>query len=556
MQRREFLATAATVGAAAVAAHAWAAAPAPEATIEVLLDEPIASIAPEIYGHFTEHLGGVIYDGVWVGEDSKIPNVRGIRSALVEKLRAINAPVIRWPGGCFADSYDWRDGIGPRAKRPRRTNFWVDSAKRVAGSVQQFEPNIFGTSEFADFCRQSGAAPYLAANLRSLPPLAFDQWVEFCNAPAGSTNYADTRAASGSPSPYGVKYWGVGNESWGCGGEFTPEEYAAEYRRFTSWVPRYGVDLKFIASGPNGDDVDWTTRFFEETLGRRAVAPPFGWSVHNYTSGSSALDFDAPEAYATFARGFTTEKILLDHWAALGPFDRRRRVRLVVDEYGTWYGPGTQVDPSHIFGQQITMRDAIVTAFTLDIFNRQADKVGLAACAQLINCINSLFLAHGADFLTTPNYHVFDLYQRHQGAQAVRTEFGAPAISYMPPAPAARRGGAPPAAPSAASFWGLNGSASVRDGRITITVVNPSQADSLDVEIRSWGGRLGVATARVLGARDIHSHNTFEQPDAVRPRTLAVAASAAGTLRCTLPPASVTAISAAGAAGSLPVQNR
>jgi len=199
---------------------------------------------------FAEHLGGVIYDGVWVGEKSSIPNVNGIRRELVERLKAIKAPVIRWPGGCFADSYDWEDGIGPRDQRPRRTNFWVDDsqARKLANdSVQKFEPNTFGTSEFVQFCKLSNAEPYVAANLRSLPALSFDQWVEYCNSPAHSTTYADVRAASGSPEPYNVRYWGIGNESWGCGGTFTPEEYSNEYRRYTAWVPRYGVDLRFVA---------------------------------------------------------------------------------------------------------------------------------------------------------------------------------------------------------------------------------------------------------------------------------------------------------------------
>ena len=221
----------------------------------------------------------MIYDGVWVGEKSSIANVHGIRKELVEKLKAIKAPVIRWPGGCFADSYDWKDGIGPRDKRPRRTNFWVDDpqAKKLsANAVQKFEPNTFGTDEFVEFCKLSSAEPYIAANLRALPPLSFDQWVEYCNSPAHSTTYADVRAAAGYAEPYNVRYWGIGNESWGCGGNFTPEEYSNEYRRFTAWVPDYGVDLRYVASGPNQDDVDWTTQFFEDILHRRPIRPPYG----------------------------------------------------------------------------------------------------------------------------------------------------------------------------------------------------------------------------------------------------------------------------------------
>lgn len=536
MQRREFAKTAVLGTGALLLGGKLRAQNAADAHIEVLLDEPIAVVAPEIYGHFIEHLGGVIYDGVWVGENSKVPNVGGIRRELVERLKAIHAPVVRWPGGCFADSYDWRDGVGPRAQRPRRTNFWIgDAEKRHLGNaVQAYEPNAFGTDEFMHFCRLAGAAPYLAANLRSLPPLVFDRWVEYCNAPAGTTTEADRRAAAGSPQPYNVRYWGVGNESWGCGGNFTPEEYAAEYRRFTSWVPDYGVGLRLIASGPSDDDVDWTTSFFENILGRRAITPPFGWSVHHYTFRKDALKFDADQAYATFQQAFSMEKILLDHWAALGAYDRQHRVKLVVDEYGDWYQAGTEVDPTHIFGQQITMRDAIVTAFTLDIFNRHADKVALAACAQLINCINSLFLAHGDQFTVTPNYHVFDLYAAHQGGQAVRTEFSAPSVGFTDPG----------AKPTPATFWGLNGSASRQGKSLTLTVVNPHLTSSRETEIAIRGAQPVSAVARVLSGPDIHAHNTFAAPNAVHPSTAAVAV-ANGAVRFTFPPASVTQLSVA-----------
>ncbi|HEX3470338.1 MAG TPA: alpha-L-arabinofuranosidase, partial [Silvibacterium sp.] len=266
MQRREFLKASALTGAATLFSRQYSLAAASDAHVEILLDERIATVAPGIFGHFIEHLGGVIYDGVWVGENSKIPNTDGIRNALVEGLKAIQAPVIRWPGGCFADSYDWRDGIGPREKRPRRTDFWVDephAAKLPNNSPVKFDPNQFGTDDFARLCRLSGAQPYIAANLRSLPAAVFDQWVEYCNSPAGSTTFADMRAIGGTREPYNVQYWGIGNESWGCGGNFTPEQYASEYRRFQSWVPSYGLDLKLVASGPNQDDVNWTAVFFE-----------------------------------------------------------------------------------------------------------------------------------------------------------------------------------------------------------------------------------------------------------------------------------------------------
>jgi alpha-N-arabinofuranosidase len=542
MQRRDFLKTSMLAGSALLfPKHSFAATA--DAHIEVLVNEPIATIAPEIYGHFIEHLGGVIYDGVWVGESSRIPNVHGIRRELIARLKAIKAPVVRWPGGCFADSYDWKDGIGPRDKRPRRTNFWVDekqAQKLPNTSVQKFEPNTFGTDEFIQFCKLSNAEPYIAANLRSLPPLSFDQWVEYCNSPAHSTTYADIRAAAGAADPYNVRYWGIGNESWGCGGNFTPEEYANEYRRFTAWVPDYGAGLRYVASGSNQDDVDWTTEFFESILHRRPIHPPFGWSVHNYTSAVEALDFNEQDAYALFYQGTSTEQIIQDMWMAMGVYDREHRTRLVVDEYGPWYGTGTEVDPTHIFGQQITMRDAIVTAFTLDIFNRHAEKVCMANCAQLINCIDSLFLAHEDKFVSTPNFYVFEMYAAHQGAQAVRAEFAAPSIGFTDLQKPDRWG---PRREGARSVQrrlnGLMGSASMNGKQLTLTVVNPHLTEPRETEIVVRGGSAGSASATVLAAADIHAHNTFAQPDAVSSKRMQATASGS-TVSFTFPPMSVT----------------
>src|SRR5262249_27403970 len=242
LERRKFLGGALMAGGMLLAPRRTRAA---DSRIEILVDEPIGKISPDVYGHFTEHIGGVVYDGIWVGEDSKIPNIGGIRTALVEHMRRLKPPVVRWPGGCFADSYNWRDGIGPRAQRPRRTNFWINDSfmQRAPDGPQKFDPNQFGTNEFARFCQLIGAQPYLADIVRSLTPRDFYEWVEYCNAPGGRTTLSDQRTANGDPEPFRVRYWGVGNESWGCGGNFTPEEYATEFRRFTAWVPDYGVRL-------------------------------------------------------------------------------------------------------------------------------------------------------------------------------------------------------------------------------------------------------------------------------------------------------------------------
>ncbi len=411
--------------------------------------------------------------------------------------------------------------------------------------LPSYDPNEFGTDEFCRFCKLVGAEPYIAANVRSLNAYTFDQWVEYCNSPAGSTSWSDVRAADGSPEPYNVKYWGVGNESWGCGGDFTPEEYASEYRRYQSWLPRYGLDLKLIASGPNQDDVDWTTRFFQNIFtSGRAVKPPFGWSMHYYTDLPEALKFTAEDVYPGYALADRMEKIMLDHWTAMGVYDRTHRVKLVVDEYGPWYRfSDSKLDPSHVLGQQLTVRDAIMTALTLDTFNRHPDKVAIAACAQLINCIDSLFLSHEEHFITTPVFHVFDMYKEHQGGQAVRVQFSVPDISF--PRKAIRKqlsstGDEAVVGGPDARLWGLNGSASVTGKVLTLTVVNPHLTEPRPSQIMLRGDASAAsAEAEVLGGEDVHDHNTFEQPNAVTTRK-ATATVSGKVVKFTLPPSSVT----------------
>ena len=491
-----------------------------DSRIDVLVNEPIATIAPELYGHFVEHLGGVVYDGVWVGERSRVPNVGGIRQALVAALRQVRPAVVRWPGGCFADSYDWHDGIGPRDRRPRRTNFWSDDPHlRALGDVPaKYEPNQFGTNEFMRFCRLIGAAPYLAVNLRTLPARSFMEWVEYCNSPAGSTTLAQQRAAGGDREPFAVRYWGIGNESWGCGGNFTPEEYAAEYRRFATWaVPGYGVDLAFVGSGPSGGDLEWTRRFFRQLAERRSFDRMWGWALHHYSSAPNgeALAFDDPAWYDLLGSANRIESLITSQWQVMGESDREHRVKLVVDEWGAWHKMTTNVDPTHLFGQQSTMRDALVAALTLDTFNRHADKVAMANIAQLVNCIQSLFLAHEDKFLLTPTYHVFALYAAHQGARAVRVVASAPPVSWVDGQQRER------------ALWGLNGSASLAGDALTLTVTNPHLTEPREAEIAVPGAVVSAVTATTLAARDVHDHNTFEAPRSVAPTTASVAVSAA-----------------------------
>ncbi len=381
-------------------------------SVNVLLDEAIGTIQPAVYGQFAEHIGGVIYDGIWVGRDSKIANTDGVRQAIIDHVKNLGPVVVRWPGGCFADRYHWRDGIGPPRQRPRRFGRWREET----------ESNQFGTHEFIRFCRLCGVEPYFAANVGTGSPEEFQQWVEYCNAPAGSTTLADERAANGHPDPFDVKYWGVGNESWGCGGKFIPEDYCREYRRFVEWLPKYGSPPFLIAAGPNSNDLDWTRRFFQRWADG-ARADLHGWAPHYYcgTTGH-ALKFSVDQWYEQLHKANRMEPLIRDQWAVMGEFDRKHAIKLIVDEWGSWHPAGTEINPRHLFEQMGTLRDALVAAISLDTFNRHADKVAMANVAQLVNNLHSLFLADGDKFVATPTYHVYTMYRAHQDARAVRVD--------------------------------------------------------------------------------------------------------------------------------------
>jgi alpha-N-arabinofuranosidase len=515
-----------------------------DSRLEILLDESMGTISPNLYGHFTEHLGGTIYDGVWVGAKSKVPHLDGIRKDLVEQMKKIKAPVIRYPGGCFADSYDWRDGIGPADKRPRRTNFWLGAENDKSPASHKYDSNEFGTDEFVRFCRLIGAEPYLAANVRSLPASEFYRWVEYCNSPAGSTTLAEERAKSGSSQPYNVRYWGVGNEPWGCGGNFTPQEYAVEFRRYSAWLPHYGQSLSLIASGPNSDDWNWTRGFFEEIVRKSPsqLGGIYGWALHHYAWNLSrgrsndwekgkgdAIQFEPVDWYEILREGDRVEGLILGHWQVMEEFDREHRVKLVVDEWGPWYRSGSEATPGDIFEQTPTLRDALFSGMTLDIFNRHASKLAMANCAQLINCLNSLYLAHEDRFVVTPVGHIFGMYAGHQGGESLRTIFSAPSVQYD-------RDGKP------ATFWGLHGSASLRGKDLLLTVVNPHTIQAREAEITIRGGSASSAMATTLSHSDIHARNTFDDREAVTPQRKE------GLIRNravvhTFPAASVTALS-------------
>lgn len=530
MKRRTFITSVACTGLNVLAGSRVVLAA--DAEIQLALDTPGPVLKPHIYGHFIEHLGGVIYDGIWVGRHSKIPNIDGLRRQFVEDMKRIGAPNLRWPGGCFADGYHWRDGIGPAAKRPKTYNFWES---RMPSGVHATESNHFGVHEFIRLCRLIGAEPYLAANVGSGTPKEFHDWVSYCNAPVGTESLADERASNGDKEPFRVKYWGVGNESWGCGGDMKPGEYAIEYRKFVTQFPAY-VTPFLIATGPRGHsrdmDLGWTNGFFEAMQGGHR-SPVHGFSPHFYTDFRNnkmrVADFKAPDWYAVLLEGLRTESVIETHWKAMGKYDPDHRTKLVIDEWGVWYQPGEEITPAYILSQPVTLRDALHTAITFDVFNRHADKIEMANVAQTVNCIHSLFLALEDKYTRTPPYYVFEMYRPHMGARSVPMTIRADELTV-------------PVQNGTAKMAALIGSASIREKRVTVTLTNPSVDAPLATRIRFTGGaRATEGRGTVLTHSDMRARNTFEATNEVRPVSLPVTASAGGVV-VELPKQSVAAI--------------
>ena len=367
-----------------------------------------------LYGHFSEHLGRCIYNGVFVGEDSPIPNEKGMRTDVVEALRHIRVPVLRWPGGCFADEYHWKDGIGPKESRKRMVNTnW--------GGVT--EDNSFGTHEFLEFCRQVGCEPYINGNMGSGTVQEMSEWVEYMTSDAISP-MAELRRQNGREEPWKIRYFGVGNESWGCGGNMRPSYYADEFRRYQTFLRNYGENKLYkIACGPNVDDYTWTDTVME-IAGRYMDAI----TLHYYTLPNddwdhkgSALVFNREEYYRTLRKALRMEELLQKHIQIMDHRDPEKRVGLIVDEWGAWYDVEPGTNPGFLY-QQNTMRDALVAAATLNIFNEHSDRVVMANIAQLVNVLQSVILTEGDKMVKTPTYHVFGLYKEHQDATLVYSQ--------------------------------------------------------------------------------------------------------------------------------------
>lgn len=479
-------------------------------------------IRPEIYGNFSEHLGRCIYNGVFVGKDSPIPNVNGMRKDVVDALKKMKLPVLRWPGGCFADEYHWKDGIGPLSQRKKMVNTnW--------GGVT--EDNSFGTHEFLELCRQIGCKPYINGNVGSGTVQEMSEWVEYLTSPSISP-VTDLRKANGQDEPWDVPYFGVGNESWGCGGNMTAEQYAGEYRRYQTFVRAFGGKRPAcIACGP-GTNPEEPNYHWTHVLMKQAARYMDGLSMHYYTTigddwdqKGSATDFDKEIYNTTIVRAGFIETLVRNHGAIMDLYDPDASIGLIVDEWGTWYDVEPGTNPGFLYMQD-TMRDAIVAALTLNVFNRHCRRVHMANIAQLINVLQAVILTEGNQMLLTPTYHVFEMYKEHQGAELVASDINSPDM-----------------VSGDLSTPMVSQSASIdKDGIITVTIANCSADEAAPIELRLDGVRMSSASARILTG-DIHAKNDFDAPEAVRPAEFSAYTSKTddngSELRFTLPPCSV-----------------
>jgi len=452
--------------------------------IYLFTPKKLGTIAPEIYGHFSEHIGGVFYDGLWVGRDSKIPNIRGFRKEAIEKLRKINIPVLRWPGGCYAEVYDWRDGIGEN--RPTRINWWTYHDKR-------YEPNEVGTHEFMDLCELIGAKAYFAANLTGVTPLHIRNWMDYCLSPRGTTTLALEREKNGHPEPFNIPFWGVGNENWGGGGNMRPEFYADECRRFAELMHNISHTAELYACGTDSARYDWTHGVIPNLNGHIS-----GFAMHYYCGkAGDPLTFSSDEWDEMLVKASRMEEIILRNWNIISGYGKSDKIKLIVDEWGCWHPDGSGPSKGYnLFEQQSTMRDAMVTALTLNIFNRHCDKVRMANVAQICNNLHCLLLAGSENCIVTPTYHVFDMFKAHQGAEAIDTFVSnnddfANSVSV---------------------------SASIKDGKMVVTIGNLSCRDDAEITLENIGISLpSTAHAVLLHNEDMHAHNTFEAPEVVKP---------------------------------------
>lgn len=459
-------------------------------------------INAEIYGHFSEHLGRCIYEGLYVGENSDIPNVNGMRTDVVKALKEMKIPVLRWPGGCFADEYHWKDGIGPKEKRKKMINtHW--------GGV--VEDNSFGTHEFFELCEQLGCKTYVNGNVGSGTVQEMSEWVEYITFD-GVSPMADLRKQNGHEKPWKIDYFGVGNENWGCGGNMTPAYYANLYRRYQTYVRQYDHEkpIRKICCGANSADYFWTEGVlktcFQQPHSDYAHGYMDGLSLHYYVIPESweikgsATEFDDKAWYKTLAKAEYIEELIRHHGAIMDQYDPEKKIGMMVDEWGCWFAVEPGTNPGFLY-QQNTMRDALVAGVSLNIFNKHCDRVKMACIAQMVNVLQSVILTEGPKMILTPTYHVFHMYKHHQDAELVE--------SYL-------EGNTVIGVEEEYQVQLLNESVSVdADGYVNVTLNNLSVTEDAPVEMCFAELKPSNVAATIL-TQEMHAHNTFDEPERVK----------------------------------------
>lgn len=460
-----------------------------QSSLELTKSETNITISKEIYGHFSEHLGTCIYGGIYVGEDSEIPNIKGYRLDVIEAFKELKVPVLRWPGGCFADTYHWKDGIGPKQDRPSIVNVhW--------GGVT--EDNSFGTHEFLDFCELIGTQPYLSINVGSGTVQEAAEWVEYVNS-SNKSPMTDLRRKNGREEPWDVKYWGIGNENWGCGGEMTASYYVNVYRNYACYVK--GNNLQRVICGPSDSQVEWTEDIMKGLTGKNHLAQ--GLSLHYYTlptgdwsAKGSSVDFGEDMWFKTLKSTMRMEDFIQAHLKVMDKYDPEGRIKLMVDEWGTWYDklPGSQ---DGFLQQQNTVRDALVAGINLNIFNNHADRISMANIAQIVNVLQSVILTDGPEMVKTPTYHVFKMYTVHQDATLVPLKLKSEAYSF-----------------EGEHINALSASASEKDGVVSITVTNANPEKAIDLDLKV-GEELKAFNGQVVSGTQMTDYNDFGMEEKV-----------------------------------------
>ncbi len=447
------------------------------------------TISREVYGHFAEHLGRCIYGGIYVGEDSPIENIRGFRTDVIRALKEMGIPVLRWPGGCFADTYHWKDGIGPRADRPSIVNvYW--------GGVT--EDNSFGTHEFLDFCELIGAEPYVNLNVGSGTVREASEWVEYITS-ENDGPMTRLRKQNGRENPWKVKYFGIGNETWGCGGNMSPEFYADLYRQFASFC--FGADY-LIACGANAGDYGWTEVMMEKMKYHYWMMQ--GLSLHYYTvpgeswaHKGSAIEFNEEDWHTTLKKSLRMERLITRHSEIMDRYDPQKTVGLIVDEWGNWHDVETGTNAGFLY-QQNTLRDAMTAAVNLNIFNNHCDRVKMANIAQMVNVLQSVILTRDDQLVLTPTYYVFRMYRVHQDALMIPVTAESDEYTL-----------------NGDSIPSLNVSASLKDGAVSITLCNLNPEKAISVEIESAGFHFTSAEGSVITSEAMNDYNDFSKPERV-----------------------------------------